>query len=746
MKNRKTKKITSDFLIINFLITQLHWTAENKKKALRQAMQGIQKILKADGIALWTIEEPTQFMKIMVAVGLSLRYINYFNKTDRIRIGHGVVGRVIQEGKTILSEKALKDERIELVRWREIIQEEGISSFLSASMFVGLEKIGALNIYYKQTHHFTPEEVQLAEILAHHFALFLSRDKAHRQKEETIQKLVEYRKRMLNLRDVVGFLGLRVRQPLQKALKLITEQTLWDFGGSGIIIFQKEKRNLLLIESYGFSKFSQNYLHKHPLRLNMAVPASRAFIKQQIQAIPKVLIEDDVLKFWKTLLANEGFIGECALPLTVRENPIGVLGVYYPREHQYLPEELSILGTIAHVIAVSLENLQSFRSLATQREELEKARTATLNILEDVEEARLSSEEERDKTKAIIANFADGLIVLDKENRVTLINPGAERLLGIKAKTLEGKILTSFTQPYSLKRLTQLLAAKEEKDGLFRKELFFKQPQEQVLEVTTVSLTPRAENVIILHDISREKLIERMKTEFVSLAAHQLRTPLSAIKWTLKMLLDGDLGEITKEQEEFIGKTYRSNERMINIINDLLDVTRIEEGRYLYKPAFAQIENIIQLVINSYQEEIKEKRIKFKFKTPKVKLPKIKIDIEKMRLAIQNLFDNAIRYTPLGGEVKVSLKHAKKKIEFQIQDNGMGIPEDQKERIFTKFFRGTNVVRMETDGTGLGLFIAKNIIEAHGGKIWFESKEGKGTAFYFTLPTKEEFSEFLKEF
>jgi len=120
--------------------------------------------------------------------------------------------------------------------------------------------------------------------------------------------------------------------------------------------------------------------------------------------------------------------------------------------------------------------------------------------------------------------------------------------------------------------------------------------------------------------------------------------------------------------------------------------------------------------------------------------------VEKIRLAINNLLDNAIRYTPAGGRVTVSLSRGKKEIELSVKDTGVGIPKDQQERVFTKFSRGANVIRMATEGSGLGLFITKNIIEAHGGKIWFESGEGKGTTFYLTLPTKEEFTEFLKEF
>jgi len=377
--------------------------------------------------------------------------------------------------------------------------------------------------------------------------------------------------------------------------------------------------------------------------------------------------------------------------------------------------------------------------------ELEETRVALMNILEDVEEARRKAEEERDKTQAIIANLVDGLLVFDEENKISLINPQTEVFFNVKAKDVVGRQILELSTFPTIEPLVKMVGP--EIKGVFRKEIKIK--ENLVLEVSTVPMMREEEKLgtlVILHDVTREKMVERMKTEFVSVAAHQLRTPLSAIKWTLRMLLDGDLGKITEEQKEFIEKTYRSNERMINLINSLLDVTRIEEGRYLYKPILTDIESVVQFVLNSHEEEIKRKKLKLEFKKPKKKLPRVKLDVEKMRLAIDNLVANAIKYTQPGGQVTVSLKNVKKEIEFSVKDSGVGIPKDQQARIFTKFFRGANVIKMETEGTGLGLFITKNIIEAHGGKIWFYSKEGVGTTFYFTLPIKVEFEEFLKRF
>lgn len=368
-----------------------------------------------------------------------------------------------------------------------------------------------------------------------------------------------------------------------------------------------------------------------------------------------------------------------------------------------------------------------------------KVHEALLNILEDVEEARIKAVEEKNKTLAIITNFSDGLLVFDERKSLTLINPSAEDFFDVKASEVIGKSLSELMEFPLFKGLIDVFIS--EAKEIFRRELKVK--ESLVLEASILYIKRGKEvlgNLVILHDITREKEIERIKSEFVSLTAHQLRTPLSAIKWTLKMILDGDLGKINKDQREYLQKTYISNERMIHLINDLLNVSRIEEGKYLYRPAFVSLDELTQSVVNSYKSELERKNLKIIFEKKDKELPKVKIDVEKINLVITNFLDNAVKYTSPKGDIKICLSFNKKKkeIEFSIKDSGIGIPERDQKRLFTKFFRSENAVRMETDGSGLGLFITKNIIEAHGGRAWFESKEGKGSIFYFTLPASQE--------
>ncbi len=348
-------------------------------------------------------------------------------------------------------------------------------------------------------------------------------------------------------------------------------------------------------------------------------------------------------------------------------------------------------------------------------------------------QARLRTEEEKNRSIDIINNFADGLLVFDKENHLSLINPQAKEFLNVESEEVVGKHISKLSGFGYFGELIQSL--KKEQKEIFREELVLS--PNLILEISSIFIVRariKQGMLVILHNITREKKIEEMKTEFVSLAAHQLRTPLSAIKWTIKMMMDGDLGPLTEKQKNFLNRTYCSNERMINLINDLLSVARIEEGRYMFKVLSFDLEEMVVSSLNSLEERFLTKDIKLVFNKPQTKLPQTIGDKEKIGLAIQNLIENALRYTPSGGEVTVSLKNATMGIELCIKDTGIGIPSNQLHRVFSKFFRADNVTKVDTEGTGLGLYLTKNIIEAHKGRIWFETKEGEGSTFCFNLP------------
>lgn len=239
--------------------------------------------------------------------------------------------------------------------------------------------------------------------------------------------------------------------------------------------------------------------------------------------------------------------------------------------------------------------------------------------------------------------------------------------------------------------------------------------------------------------IANERLIEldKVKTEFISVAAHQLRTPLSAVKWIMSLILDEGNDNLTSEQKSLLMKGYESNERMIRLINEMLMVARIESGKMVYNFSFIHIEDLIGSCLQDFEGQAKTRKIDLVFKEPSSKLPYINTDPDKIRAVIQNLVENALFYTKDNGRVEVQAVKDGKYIKVSVKDNGIGIPEKQKVGIFNKFFRAENALKTRTDGSGLGLFVSKSIIEKNNGEMGFDSKEGVGTTFYFTMPCVE---------
>src|SRR6056297_278443 len=358
--------------------------------------------------------------------------------------------------------------------------------------------------------------------------------------------------------------------------------------------------------------------------------------------------------------------------------------------------------------------------------------SALLNILEDNEKARKVAEKEQRKTAAIINNFVDGLITLDENNKISVVNPKAKEKFNLK--DVSGRPISVLEDNELMKPILEVIMEGDQIKEVEKRRIELE--PETTIEITTVLIgeTPADQWLIVLRDVSRDVLIQKMKTEFVTVAAHQLRTPLSAVKWSLSMLEEA--GDLNKKQKKILEKTYKSNEKLINLINDLLSVSQIEEGRFLGKTKEQSLIPVVREVIENHEAELEKENIDLQFKVKLAqseKMPLVEIDQEKMKIALDNLITNAINYSPEGEKVMVSLEQ-QEELKLMIKDNGIGIPKEQQKRVFERFFRAKNALKKITEGSGLGLFITNNIIEAHNGDIWFESKEGQGTTFYVTLP------------
>lgn len=231
------------------------------------------------------------------------------------------------------------------------------------------------------------------------------------------------------------------------------------------------------------------------------------------------------------------------------------------------------------------------------------------------------------------------------------------------------------------------------------------------------------------------QMLNQAKTEFISIASHQLRTPLSIVKGYLSMILDGDYGSVKKSLARILEKVYSSNERLINLVNELLNISRIESGRLEYRFEPVRLEKIVQELVDEFKMKAEAKKLELRFDYPK-NLPKVNVDSQKIKEVISNLLDNSIKYTEKGW-VAVKLDYKNKQIICSVVDTGLGIKPDEREKLFEKFARGQSSQFTSSHGLGVGLYICKKFIEGHGGKIWAESDGiGKGSKFSFSLFVK----------
>lgn len=245
------------------------------------------------------------------------------------------------------------------------------------------------------------------------------------------------------------------------------------------------------------------------------------------------------------------------------------------------------------------------------------------------------------------------------------------------------------------------------------------------------------ENRYVLRQLreSNAKLValDQTKDDFISMASHQLRTPLTAIKGYLSMVLEGDAGKLNATQADMLKQSFASSQRMVFLITDLLNVSRLKTGKFIVDPVPTNLANVVTEELDQLHETAQIKNLKLLYKKPEG-FPELMLDDVKIRQVIMNFVDNAIYYTPAGGKITVELTDTPTAVELRVVDNGIGVPRSEQHHLFTKFYRATNARKARPDGTGLGLFMAQKVVTAHGGTVIFSSAEGKGSTFGFSFP------------
>lgn len=343
------------------------------------------------------------------------------------------------------------------------------------------------------------------------------------------------------------------------------------------------------------------------------------------------------------------------------------------------------------------------------------------------------------KYKLAVDNTSDHIIIADSEGAIIYANKAAEKITGYKFEEMKGNTPRLWGGQMPLEFYKEMWKTIKYDKHSFIGEVTNKRKSGELYKAV-MSISPILDNsgkllyfVGIERDITKEKNIDKAKTEFVSLASHQLRTPISAINWYTEMLIDQDVGKLNKKQKDYLEEIYHSSKRMSVLVGALLNVSRIEMGTFAIEPKPNDIVKISKSVIKEVSHDAKKRNQKISESYDK-DMGLIDLDENLVRIVIQNLITNSIKYTANGGKINISIHKNNNELLITVEDNGYGIPESQKDRIFEKFFRADNIREVETDGTGLGLYMVKQIVEKSGGKIWFESQEGKGTSFYVSIP------------
>ena len=356
---------------------------------------------------------------------------------------------------------------------------------------------------------------------------------------------------------------------------------------------------------------------------------------------------------------------------------------------------------------------------------------------------------ERNQINAMVSSINDPAISYTENFEIILVNKAMEKFIGISKKELIGKNITpELSNDTRFGLLSKIIfpslapVVLEKSVDLYPEKIKVKfyQPKELILEITTTKVIDDKGNTYgflrIIHDLTKEEVLRKTQSDFITIVAHQLRTPLSGLSWILEILSKKEMGPLTSEQGKLIDDGRKAMKESLKTVEDLLNAAQIEEGRFGFQFSMADIEKIIENVFIKFEPVAKINDVKLIFQRPEFQLKPFVMVPLRIKLVLEILVDNGLKYNVKNGEVRVRIDPMEGKpfILISVEDTGVGISREDLSRLFTKFFRSKAALKGRTSGIGLGLYLAKNIIERHGGKIWAKSALGRGSIFTFSLP------------
>ncbi len=660
----------------------------------------------------------------------------------RLPLGEGLSGRVIASGQPALITSADQINQMGGITYGE----RGMPrSIVAVPMTLGGKVVGMLSAQSYQPYVYTEADQQILSTFANQAVVAIQNARlfadvnrlAEELEQRVVERTAELAREQRNTETLLRILSevsasLDLERALNRTLGLLNEAIGAEQGT--VMLLHPEDNLLHYRAGYGYltPNPSSDQSGERGFALKVGEGLAGWVVKNRQPALVPDLLEDP--RWISSPDAPVEHRSALVTPLVVGEDIIGALLVFHRQPGFFSNEQLSLVQAIASQVAVAINNATLYELIRDQAERL-----GSMFRKEQIEASR---------QQAILEAVADGVLVTDANNRISFLNASARRILGLDSAGTMGQSLDAFVGVFgrAAQAWMETIHAWADEPGSYQVgESYAEQLNLEDGRVILVHLAPvimRGNEflgtVSIFRDITHEVEVDRLKSEFVATVSHELRTPMTSIRGYVDILLMGAAGALTESQVHFLDIIKGNTERLNILVNDLLDISRIEAGRITLSPQPLDLSEITEGVLAEMRRRSEEENKPMQFVTelPR-KLPRAYGDAERVRQILTNLVDNAYHYTPENGQVTVRI-HAEdgSNIQVDVQDTGVGIPPQDQERVFERFFRGENPLVLATPGTGLGLPIVRQLVNMHRGKIWMTSKgiPGEGSTFSFTLP------------
>lgn len=623
----------------------------------------------------------------------------------------------------------------ELAPLAEHLEAHRTRGLLALSLATGGQLLGVLFAHTDQPYRFTPDEMELATTISNQAAVAIQNarlyaetrsltDELDQRVRDRTQQLEQEHRRAETLLRIITELSasLDLAQVLNSTLQVLNE--ILEAEQIDVLFSRPGEKELQILARLGGSESDETHTH---------------LARQVIRQRQSVLMKDTCTHpLWEGApAALQPYHSAMAVPLMVGAEVFGAILCFHTHPDHFSPGSLDLTQATANQVAVSVNNAELYRLIRDQAE--------------DLGQMVRNQQIETQRTKEILESVADGVLVTDDTATITLFNDSAEWMLNLPRQQVLGKQLEDFIGLFGgagQSWMETIQAWSEDPDSYQpgetgRGSAYAEQIELDNGRVISVHLAPvrLRDNflgtVSIFRDITHQVEVDRLKSEFVATVSHELRTPMTSIKGYVDLLLMGAGGELNEQQRRFLDIVKSNTERLANLVNDLLDISRIEAGRVQLSFQPLDLQEMGRKSIADLKQRMQRegKPMNIEFEAPDY-LPRARGDMERIYQVLENLLENAYYYTPENGSICLRLHPEGDFLQIDVRDNGIGVPPEMQTRVFERFYRGEHPFVLATSGTGLGLSIVQTLVEMHGGRIWLESAgiPGLGSTFSFTLP------------